>query len=128
MCENTQELVNSKWKEALSHINDNLNDDSIKIALNSLSELNGVGIPTASALLTAWNPMQFGILDFKVLKVLKMKELYSGSSYVDYRKKLLELKKLHSELSRCTLRQIELALWHYYSIQETGPKEWSAIK
>lgn len=122
VCGNAKQRVNKQWKKALRCLNaPRFNNDAIICALNELTDLDGVGLPTASALLTAWSPKKFGIIDRKVCEVLYGKERYiSPKLYVDYRQKLLDLKKEHKELKECTLRQIELAIWHYNAIQETG--------
>ncbi len=120
---NTADEVNERWRNALQKL-DKLpfQDDAIMHALDELVVLDGVAVPTASALLTAWNPDQFGIIDFKVLAVLNQSKDKNTANYVTYRKELLELKNKQKELNNCALRQIELALWYYYSIQDAGTR------
>ena len=121
---NRAETVNKQWNKALQQLaNQPFNDRGIKYALKQLTELKGVSIRTASALLTAWNPREFGIMDFKTLKVLAMGESDSRKRYVEFRSRLLELRNELPELKKCAIRQIELALWHYYPIQEAGRKK-----
>ena len=75
----------------------------------------------ASALLTAWNPEEFGIIDKNVCIVIYGEEKkITPELYVEYIKKLRKLKQNHKELKNCAIRQIELAIWHYYRIQEQG--------
>jgi len=121
--ENKAVEVNARWREALRELNQSsFSDKGIKRALGKLDKLDGVGIPIASALLTAWNPEQFGIMDFKTLAVLNMPQRDSLRSFIAFRAKLLELKD-QPELKNCALRQIELALWHYYPIQNADQKK-----
>jgi len=93
----------------------------VRDALAALHQLQGVDVPTASALLTARNPYEFGIIDRRVLAVLRdtgspLPKNPSAPAYV----KLLEiLSALRTDLKlrKCSLRQIELAIWHYYAVQ-----------
>jgi hypothetical protein len=121
---NSATHVNKRWKVTLELLNDPpFSDEVIKKALKELTKLDGVEVPTASALLTAWNPNQFGIVDFKTLAVLEMSRCTSRSNYVVFRNKLLELKETYSELHNCAVRQIELALWHYHPIWNSKSTE-----
>ena len=116
---NTRADINKHWNNALQLLDTaSFENNVIRCALKELKKLKGVAIPTASALLTAWNPNRFGIMDFRVLDVLGMPDRSSIKSYLAFRDKLLKLKRDHSELSSCSLRQIELALWHYYPIKK----------
>ena len=117
--QNTAERVNEQWQNGLQGLN-NLpyEAQAIQNVFNQLTKLDGVKERTASALLTAWNPTEFGILDYKVLEVLDIQRNYSVKTYLEYRNRLLELKAKYIELNDCALRQIELALWHYYPIQK----------
>ncbi len=114
---NTQEHVNERWGNALELMAGP--EPDVQGALGALTELDGVRVRTASALLTAWNPGMFGIIDFKVLEVLGLPETYTPAAYVAYRNTLCQI-RLDLGLHDCALRQIELALWHYYPIQKTG--------
>ena len=121
---NTDDEVNERWKNALQQLGDPpFQSEAIIRALIELTELKGVGVPMASALLTAWSPDQFGIIDFKVLAVLNLSQNTTMANYVTYRNRLLELKDTQKELKNCALRQIELALWHWYPIQNAGQKK-----
>jgi hypothetical protein len=42
-----------------------------------------------------------------------------NTSYVVFRSKLLQLQQ-ELQLDNCNLRQIEMALWHYYPIKMEG--------
>lgn len=123
VCQNTTDCVNEQWQNALQGLNNPPYEaQSIRNAFSRLTNLGGVEVRTASALLTAWNPAEFGILDHKVLEVLDddMSKSYSITNYLAYHNRLRELRVQHAELNNCALRQIELALWHYYPIQKTG--------
>lgn len=121
--QNTAEQVNQQWRSALQELNNpTYEEESIRDAFGQLIQLDGVEVPTASALLTAWNPAEFGILDYKVLQVLNLPQYPSIRNYLAYRQRLLDLRAQYEELNNCALRQIELALWHYYSISKTGQK------
>lgn len=118
--ENKKCEVNDRWQKVRQYLSKApFQDNSLRCAFNELIQLRGVGVPTASALLTAWNPNEFGIIDFKVLKVLSIGETANISSYLKLRNRLLKLRK-ELKIDNCSLRQIELAIWYYYPIQNTG--------
>jgi len=118
--------VQERWQAVLGHLNQQeLQDENIQRALQELIQLQGIQIPIASALLTAWNPWQFGIVDFRTLVVLGMRQddarnAISIPDYINFRNNLLQLQQDHNELHACALRQIELALWHYYPVRKFG--------
>jgi len=123
VCKNKALEINKRWQNALQQLEDTpFQDNAIKKALKELTELKGVAVPTASALLTAWNPDEFGIIDFKVLKVLVIDGPANIDSYTEFRNRLLKLRK-ELKLDNCSLRQIELAIWHYYPIQNADEKK-----
>ncbi len=125
-----QDEVSNCWQRALFHLDEQvLQDNDISNALRELTQLDGVAIPTASALLTAWNPIQFGIVDFRTLVVLGMRQDSVRNDilvrdYINFRSRLLQLQQDHNELHDCALRQIELAIWYYYPIWKMGEREW----
>lgn len=124
--QNKIERVNRQWRKALQEFGDPpYKEQAIRNALTQLKSpsLDGIGVKTASALLTAWNPAEFGVMDYKVLEVLGMQQSDSARNYILYHNQLLELRRQYKELGKCGLRQIELALWHYHSIQKMGEKE-----
>ena len=126
--------VQECWQKVLRHLKQQkLQEENIRGALRELIRLKGIGVPMASALITAWNPQQFGIVDFKTLIVLGKredveKEGISISDYIDFRNELLRLRQDHNKLHACALRQIEFALWNYYSIYKSGKKKIRAKK
>ena len=113
--------MNERWSEVLELLAgpEPYNTATAVQQLGVLTELDGVGVPTASALLTALNPGMFGIIDFKVMEVLGLPNTVTPTAYVTYRNTLCQI-RLDLGLQDCALRQIELALWHYYPIQKTG--------
>jgi SpoVK/Ycf46/Vps4 family AAA+-type ATPase len=124
VCDNDRDIVSDAWREALELLGQQpFQDEAVRLAVARLTQLDGVEVRMASALLTAWNPLQFGVFDVRVVNVLGLPERYSAQDYVDYRRRLLDLKDELPELRRCALRQIELALWHFYAVQETGDRE-----
>jgi hypothetical protein len=124
VCDNAWDVVNAGWCEALESLGRQpFQDEGVRLAVARLTGLDGVEVRMASALLTAWNPRQFGVFDVRVVKVLGMPERYSAQRYVTYRHRLLELRDELPELHDCALRQIELALWHYYEVQNTGKRQ-----
>jgi len=127
VCENNVDEVNRQWRNALQSLGQRpFEDGAIKKAVKQLAVLNGVGERTASALLTAWNPDEFGIMDERVFGALSMQDEhknYTANDYIAFRNRLFQLKNEFSELPGCALRQIELALWHFDAIQEAGPRK-----
>lgn len=121
--------VSKVWGEVLDLLDGHLSDDeAIRKAMGVLSwneakesGLRGVQVRTASVLLTAWNPGCFAVSDFKVLSLLCPKKVIGDSIavYIDYLKRLRNLRE-KLELDDISLRQIELALWHYYPIHLEG--------
>ena len=43
--------------------------------MNNLTELRGVGVPTASFILTAWNPQEYGTYDFRIRDLMDKDKL-----------------------------------------------------
>lgn len=102
------------------------NEEDIRKAINTLSSLKGIGVRTASAILAAWNPDRFGVYDFKVHELLKLPGKVEDATPDTYLGFLQALRDLAKELRLdCSLRQIELAVWHYFPIQDRGtyPKQ-----
>ena len=117
----SKKRVSDCWRNVLRC----LKEYNIKGALNELEELPGVRIPTASALLTAYDSNRFGIVDKRTLSVLAEKNYEKSintKDYIDFINKLTDLKNAYLELANCSLRQIEFAIWHYYPIWWQGKK------
>jgi len=122
--DNSHDEVNRCWQRAIAPLTKPpLDDRGVENALAELTRLNGIGVPRASALLTAWNPREFGIIDRRVVHVLEMKRYLSGARYLEFLHKLRDIRNSYPELCDCALRQIELALWHYFPLQDAGERE-----
>ena len=67
---NTTESIRRVLKEALGGLGEDKSEGSVRSAINHLCSLYGVEVRTASVILTAWNPDEYGIYDFKVHEVL----------------------------------------------------------
>ena len=88
----------------------------------TLTELEGVGIPVASYILTAWNPMDYGTYDIRMQKILPecegFKEPEKKSNDLEwYKAELHLLRKWKKELGIKTCRQIEYALWRFQQMK-----------
>jgi hypothetical protein len=121
--ENLKVIVNWKSTRRAALIDDN-KDDHIAVALKFasaastpefmavavLTALHGVGIPMASAILTAINPEKYTILDFRALQSLGV-ENWPGSVgyYVSYLEACRELAARHGK----SLRTLDRALWQW---------------
>lgn len=81
-------------------------------AIAALVRLDGVGVPVASAILTAINPERYTIIDFRVLISLgsNKKPPYSIDFYLAY---LTRCRELARELN-ISLRTLDHALWQWY--------------
>ena len=94
--------------------------------ISKLRELHGIDIPVASYLLTAWNPKDYGTLDFRMKKILKkcesFKEPKNESDLEWYKAELDLLRKWRDELSIETCRQVEYALWRFQQMTSDRAK------
>jgi len=81
--------------------------------LISLLDLNGIGIPTASAILAVYDPENFGVIDIRALQVLNSAGLIDSDNansekiWSEYIKKLRLLKGKYA----CTARAVDKALY-----------------
>jgi len=93
--------------------------------------LNGVRIPTASFILSAWNPIEYGTYDYRMRQVLekyKIEDFERPDNKNMLRWYLAELKllrKWRDEFKLKAARQVEYALWRYQSIGEVSSKEFT---
>lgn len=130
--DNLKVIVNWKSPRRVALIDDN-KDDHIAVALQFasapstpeamavavLTALNGVGIPMASAILTAINPERYTVLDFRALQslgVLNWTE--TVGYYVHYLEACRQLADMHGK----PLRTLDRALWQW-SKEHTKAKE-----
>jgi hypothetical protein len=82
-----------------------------RVAIGVLMGLCGVGLPMASAILTAINPDDYTIIDFRAMEALGVADFSSDRNFY-LLKYLPECKRLANEA--CTsLRMIDRALWSW---------------
>jgi hypothetical protein len=85
--------------------------------VKKLQELDGVGVPVASYILTAWNPKDYGTYDSRMKDILPECEDFvepKNKSDLEWYKAELELlRKWRDELGIKTCRQVELSLWRF---------------
>jgi len=103
--------------------------DSVK----KLKELEGVRVPVASYILTAWNPKDYGTYDSRMKKILPECEGFvepKNKSNLDwYRAELDLLRKWRDELGIETCRQVELSLYRFQQMTADKPiiKEYEKV-
>ena len=85
------------------------NEASVRTALSKLDEIRGVGIPVASAVLTALHPDQFTVIDRLAYRALGVTFRCGLAEYLRY------LGFCRNEAARfgITLREHDEALWQY---------------
>jgi hypothetical protein len=92
-----------------------------------LTELHGIDVPVASYLLTAWNPKDYGTLDFRMKKILPKCESFkkpkNNSDLEWYKAELDLLRKWRNELGIETCRQVEYALWRFQQVTSEYEKK-----
>jgi len=92
----------------------------------ALTELHGVGAPTASAILTLTNPRRYGVLDIRVWQLLH--ELGSmatkpggvGFAFDDWHHYLATL-RAHAKALGVSVRTVEYSLFLYHQRIQRGP-------
>jgi hypothetical protein len=92
-------------------------------ALEALEKIPGIGLATATAILTVCYPDKFTIIDWRVLEILelipsrmqKSKQEYSANDWSpnDYISEYLPAVKKLTHLWNCTLRDADRALWGF---------------
>jgi len=101
-----------------------------KDRVNYLMNLNGVGMPRASFILSAWNPIEFGTYDYRIRKVIENENINDfekpnkKSDFFWYIAELKLLRKWRDELNLHAARQVEYTLWRYQFIGEILEKEF----
>jgi hypothetical protein len=85
--------------------------DGERSAIEALDKLHGVGVPVASALLTAIDPEKYTIIDVHALRSLGMSDTYiqKVDYYLAYLKKCREL----AQQFKISLRTLDHALWQW---------------
>jgi hypothetical protein len=111
--------TNGRGRSRLSHNTDIEISDALRMAAGAktarasiavLCGLRGVGVPVASAILTAIDPSRYTIIDFRALEALG----YTGSDrnidfYLGYLSKCRDLATEH----KVSLRDLDRALWQW---------------
>lgn len=116
--ENTEEKIKTTTKKVLS-----TKFEKRKIEL--LTELRGVSIPVASAILTITNPRDYGIIDIRVWQLLyfyeevKTKPRGAGFNFNNWYSYLMKLRFLAREL-KVSVRDVERTLFYYHKTIQEG--------
>jgi hypothetical protein len=94
-------------------------EDTLRLAVGAQTEraamavlcgLCGVGVPVASAVLTAINPLLYTIIDFRALESLGINNYYETIDfYLEYLEQCRELALRHA----VPLRELDRALWQW---------------
>jgi hypothetical protein len=110
---NSEKEIRNITATAIKH----LNDKNVEEAIRELSKLNCVKERVASAILTFYDPVNYGVMDVHAFKTLGLPEDYSPSRYASY---LKELENLRKALGNFSCHQIEAAL---YMLDRKKPTE-----
>lgn len=80
-----------------------------EVRINLLQSLPGVGIGIATAILTLAHPQNYGIIDYRVWKVLygKKKKTFTLK---DYHKYLEDIRRIGKTL-QCDVQEVDYLLW-----------------
>ncbi len=118
----TRSLVQSNTREKVSEVTRIAFNCSEDLRVQVLSVLRGVSTPTASALLTVWEPTSYTIIDVRVLSALHRlsHRLLSPESISLVEKsysKYLGLMRAISDDLECDLRSLDKALWTFDKTQ-----------
>lgn len=121
----TKSLVRTNSPEAIAEATTIAFTSPLWLQVPILCALRGVSVPTASALLTIWNPNQYTVYDFRVrnsLGLLTHARLEGVdidlvcSSYQTY---LRLARDLAGDLT-CSLRTLDKALWMYDKLRNAN--------
>jgi hypothetical protein len=90
-----------------------------------LTALDGVSIPTASAILTLTNPKNYGVIDIRVWKLLhdlgSVKSNPRGQGFTfQHWYHYLQILRYHARLLGVSVRLVELTLFRYHQRHQTG--------
>jgi thermostable 8-oxoguanine DNA glycosylase len=81
----TDEELNEAIEAARNAIRNPHDERAILVALDALKSLRGIGVPTASAILTAMNHKDFTIIDRQAFKALGVQRFRARiEDYIDY--------------------------------------------
>ena len=98
---------------------------SERIRFDALTSLDGVGAPTASAILTLTDPRRYGVIDIRVWKLLfdlgsvRTKPGGVGFTFDDWRD-YLEVLRLHARQLSVSVRAVEYSLFLYHQRIQRG--------
>ncbi len=107
---NTDELVRAVTGLALTITHDD-KDYELKLRVDILSALRGVGVPVASAVLALVYPDEYAVIDFRGWRQVFDEERTSfGVSH--YKQYLQEMRRLSQELG-WPVQEVDLAVWEY---------------
>jgi len=112
---NTALQVKEALDLAVAVANSN-SDENLITALETLQKLHGVGLPVASAILTAINPERFTIIDFRALEALGHPQQDEGFyiAYLNFCRNLAAQKVISPQIelpAPTALRALDRALW-----------------
>lgn len=92
------------------------NPDDPTDAIHSLRKLKGVGVKVATAFLTALDPQEYTVLDFRALEALGAKDGNTVELYVCYRNACKKLAEQHG----VSLRTFDRANWQWSKNKSKG--------
>ncbi len=112
-------ILNKETIEEISKTAFLLDDETIKIEL--LCQLKGVGVPTASAILTVVFPDKYAVIDIRCIDVLRSSMFgYQISKYISV-KTWIEYLKIMRELAQengVTPRELDMTLFAMHKKQQ----------
>ena len=98
---------------------------SEQVRFDALTSLEGVGAPTASAILTLTNPRRYGVIDIRVWQLLvefgsvRTKPGGVGFTFSDWHLYLATLRE-HAKQLGVTVRAVEYSLFLYHQRVQEG--------
>jgi len=120
LCEsNSPDRIRRRSATALTSVSE-------RTRFEALTELHGVGAPTASAILTLTNPHRYGVLDIRVWQLLHelgsvtTKPAGAGFDFNDWQDYLVTLRD-HAKTLGVTVRTVEYSLFLYHQRVQRGP-------
>lgn len=121
---NDDNTVRNITRAALELANNKDMPASVPIAV--LTTLEGVGVATASVVLTVWDPGRFGIIDVNAWSALNLPSKNPGQFEPrDYDYYIAILSDL-SQITALTARQVDMALWAWWKYSKTRKKKAAA--
>jgi hypothetical protein len=104
-------LKNNECEEIADALRLAAQAETERSAMAVLCGLNGVGVPVASAILTTMFPTRFTVIDFRALQSLGCENDDDGT--INFYLVYLNACKDWAEQYKCTLRDLDRALWQY---------------